>query len=192
MQDHGKTHARNWATFLALCCTLSGGLAWAANPKEKKTVLDQREFFRPELYISSSNASLDDALSQLSNRAQWEAFLAQRGSWNRTQKIGFRIMMVTIRPGDVPRYEPFAEGWLQGSEVWGLVLQVRHRVADGGAAAVLEDLHQSNLTLGEKGRFAAARQPGKRHKLSGALSGGLQMCLKGCQQCFSPIKRHLY
>ena len=40
------------------------------------------------------------------------AFLAQRGSWNRTQKIGFRVMMVTLRPGDVPKYEPFAEGWL--------------------------------------------------------------------------------
>jgi glucose/arabinose dehydrogenase len=46
-------------------------------------------------------------------------FLAQRGSWNRTQKIGFRVAMVTLRPGDVPKYEPFAEGWLQGSEIWG-------------------------------------------------------------------------
>jgi hypothetical protein len=79
MQEHVKTYARNWATFLALCCTLSGGLAWAANAKEKRTALDLKEFFRPELYISSSNASLDDALSQLANRGQWEAFLAQRG-----------------------------------------------------------------------------------------------------------------
>ncbi len=47
------------------------------------------------------------------------AFLAQRGSWNRTQKIGFRVMMVTLRSGDVPKYEPFAEGWLQGDKIWG-------------------------------------------------------------------------
>src|SRR5712664_1458057 len=47
------------------------------------------------------------------------AFLAQRGSWNRTQKIGFRVMMVTLRTGDVPKYEPFAEGWLQGDKIWG-------------------------------------------------------------------------
>ena len=45
--------------------------------------------------------------------------LAQRGSWNRGQKIGFRVMMVTLRPGDVPKYEPFAEGWLQGQDIWG-------------------------------------------------------------------------
>jgi glucose/arabinose dehydrogenase len=47
------------------------------------------------------------------------AFLAQRGSWNRSQKVGFRVMMVTLRPNDVPKYEPFAEGWLQGDQIWG-------------------------------------------------------------------------
>jgi glucose/arabinose dehydrogenase len=46
-------------------------------------------------------------------------FLAQRGSWNRTQKIGFRVMMVTLQTGNVPKYEPFAEGWLDGGQVWG-------------------------------------------------------------------------
>ena len=47
------------------------------------------------------------------------AFLAQRGSWNRSQKVGFRVMMVTLRSGDVPKYEVFAEGWLQGQDIWG-------------------------------------------------------------------------
>jgi glucose/arabinose dehydrogenase len=46
-------------------------------------------------------------------------FLAQRGSWNRSQKTGFKVMMVTLRPGDVPRYETFAEGWLDGDKFWG-------------------------------------------------------------------------
>jgi glucose/arabinose dehydrogenase len=46
-------------------------------------------------------------------------FLAQRGSWNRTQKSGFKVMMVTLRPGDVPKYETFAEGWLEGDKFWG-------------------------------------------------------------------------
>jgi glucose/arabinose dehydrogenase len=46
-------------------------------------------------------------------------FLAQRGSWNRTQKSGFKVMMVTLRPGDAPRYETFAEGWLEGDKFWG-------------------------------------------------------------------------
>ena len=46
-------------------------------------------------------------------------FLAQRGSWNRSEKVGFRVMMVTLRPRDVPKYEVFAEGWLQGDQIWG-------------------------------------------------------------------------
>ena len=50
---------------------------------------------------------------------QNRAFLAQRGSWNRTQRIGFRLMMVTLRTADVPKYEVFAEGWLQGGQPWG-------------------------------------------------------------------------
>jgi glucose/arabinose dehydrogenase len=28
-------------------------------------------------------------------------FLAQRGAWNRTQKTGYRVMMVTLRNGSV-------------------------------------------------------------------------------------------
>src|SRR4030095_9369324 len=46
-------------------------------------------------------------------------FLAQRGSWNRTQKSGFKVMMVTLNAGSAPKYEVFAEGWLQGEEIWG-------------------------------------------------------------------------
>lgn len=46
-------------------------------------------------------------------------FLPQRGSWNRTQKSGFKVMMVTLRPGDAPKYETFAEGWLDGDKFWG-------------------------------------------------------------------------
>jgi glucose/arabinose dehydrogenase len=57
---------------------------------------------------------------------QNRAFLAQRGSWNRSKKIGFRVMMVTIdAKGGVAKYEPFAEGWLQGEEIWGRPVYTR-------------------------------------------------------------------
>src|SRR6185436_10080947 len=58
------------------------------------------------------------------------AFLAQRGSWNRTQKTGFRVMMVTLQPTDVPKYEVFAEGWLQGDQIWGRPVYTR-QMKDG-------------------------------------------------------------
>ena len=47
------------------------------------------------------------------------AFLPQRGAWNRTEKTGYRVMMVTLRPADVPKYEVFAEGWLESNQPWG-------------------------------------------------------------------------
>ena len=47
------------------------------------------------------------------------AFLAQRGAWNRTEKSGYKVMMVTLRNGDVPKYETFAEGWLVNNAPWG-------------------------------------------------------------------------
>lgn len=50
-----------------------------------------------------------------------QIFIAEHGSWNRTDKIGYRLSLVKL---DAERhctaYEPFATGWLQGgSDVWG-------------------------------------------------------------------------
>ena len=49
-------------------------------------------------------------------------FIAQHGSWNRTAQagpIGYRIMTATIENNRVVKYEPFAEGFLQGRQAWG-------------------------------------------------------------------------
>ena len=49
-------------------------------------------------------------------------FIAQHGSWNRTSQagpIGYRIMTATVEGGKVAKYEPFAEGFLQGRLAWG-------------------------------------------------------------------------
>ena len=53
--------------------------------------------------------------------------LAQRGSWNRGEKIGYRVMMVTLSGnGKVAKYEPFVQGWLQGQEIWGRPVYTTH------------------------------------------------------------------
>lgn len=48
-----------------------------------------------------------------------QIFIAEHGSWNRSQKIGYRIMVVRLQGNDAVSYEPFAEGWLQGQRDWG-------------------------------------------------------------------------
>ncbi len=43
---------------------------------------------------------------------QGKAFMAEHGSWNRSEKVGYRIMMVDVKDGDVVESKPFIDGWL--------------------------------------------------------------------------------
>lgn len=70
---------------LTLGLTLAGlgilalsGAVFATQPKQPADYLDFKEFFEPELTISSSHAPLDDVIDRLPNQASWRAFLAQR------------------------------------------------------------------------------------------------------------------
>ena len=46
-------------------------------------------------------------------------FIAEHGSWDRSEKIGYRVMMLELEGNDVVSYEPFAEGWLRDEETLG-------------------------------------------------------------------------
>jgi glucose/arabinose dehydrogenase len=50
-------------------------------------------------------------------------FIAEHGSWNRTEPIGYRITTVRMN-GNEAIYEPFAEGWLQNGKAWGRPVDV--------------------------------------------------------------------
>ncbi len=64
-------------------------------------------------------------------------FIAEHGSWNRSRKIGYRVTMVTLDGDRAVRYEPFAEGWLQGETQWGRPADVL--VAPDGSLLVSDD-----------------------------------------------------
>jgi hypothetical protein len=68
------------ARHLALCALVLSltAPALAIEPTETKTLLDQKAFFRPELYLSSSHLPAEGSLAELPNRAAWEAFLASQ------------------------------------------------------------------------------------------------------------------
>src|SRR6267142_213975 len=46
-------------------------------------------------------------------------FIAEHGSWNRTNPIGYRVSNVRIEDGKAVSYEPFAAGWLKGNTASG-------------------------------------------------------------------------
>ena len=55
-----------------------------------------------------------------------DAFVAQHGSWNRSEPAGYRIMRIRFDDqGKAMGKEVFAEGWLQGDEAWGRPVDIK-------------------------------------------------------------------
>jgi trimeric autotransporter adhesin len=54
---------------IALCTAM-----WAMEPKESPSYLDQKAFFKPELYITSSHVPVDQVLDRLPNRSAWAKY----------------------------------------------------------------------------------------------------------------------
>lgn len=66
-----------------------------------------------------------------------DIFIAEHGSWNRSEKIGYRVMRVRMRDGQAQAAEPFARGWLQNESAWGRPVDVL--VMPDGALLVSDD-----------------------------------------------------
>lgn len=64
-------------------------------------------------------------------------FIAEHGSWNRSDPIGYRVMFVPIEGGKATGYEVFAKGWLQRGSPWGRPVDVL--VMPDGALLVSDD-----------------------------------------------------
>ena len=55
------------------------------------------------------------------------AFIAEHGSWNRTNPIGYRVMLVRVEDqSQAVSYETFADGWLQDGRAWGRPVDLEH------------------------------------------------------------------
>ena len=77
----------------------------------------------------------DDGIRQL--------LIAEHGSWNRSQKIGYRVTRVLVGPdGRALSYGPFISGWLQGDEFWGRPVDLE-LLSDG--SLLLSDDHGNRI-----------------------------------------------
>ncbi len=68
-----------------------------------------------------------------------QIFIAEHGSWNRSHKIGYRVMVVKVDGNKAVGYEPFAEGWLKGENVSGRPVDVL--VMHDGSLLVSDDFN---------------------------------------------------
>ncbi|MCP5047119.1 MAG: sorbosone dehydrogenase family protein [bacterium] len=68
-----------------------------------------------------------------------QIFIAEHGSWNRTDPIGYRIMNVFLKGNKPVEYRVFAEGWLRpgGKKRWGRPVDVL--VLPDGSMLVSDD-----------------------------------------------------
>jgi glucose/arabinose dehydrogenase len=101
---------------------------------------DCREFTAPAVMLGPHVASLGmrfytGTMFPLKYRQQ--IFIAEHGSWNRSEKIGYRITLVSRDEQKRLRYSVFAEGWLQGQKAWGRPADVL--VMPDGALLVSDD-----------------------------------------------------
>ncbi len=66
-----------------------------------------------------------------------QIFIAEHGSWNRSQKAGYRISLVRLEGNKAVSYEPFAEGWLDNDTVNGRPVDLL--VAPDGSLLMSDD-----------------------------------------------------
>ena len=66
-----------------------------------------------------------------------QLFIAEPGSRNRSEKIGYRIMLVRMGDDGPSGYEIFADGWLKGDEVSGRPVDLLF--LDDGSMLVSDD-----------------------------------------------------
>lgn len=102
---------------------------------------DCAKFTPPEVKLGPHVAALGMRFytgKQFPEMYRGRAFIAEHGSWNRTKKIGYRVVSVPIdKQGKAGGAEVFAEGWLQGETAWGRPVDVL--VAPDGSLLVSDD-----------------------------------------------------
>ncbi|EMR03469.1 PQQ-dependent sugar dehydrogenase [Cesiribacter andamanensis] len=78
--------------------------------------------------------------SQFPQAYRNQIIIAEHGSWNRTAKSGYRLMLVRLNEGgEATSYEPFISGWLdeESQEAWGRPVDVL--VQPDGSLLVSDD-----------------------------------------------------
>ncbi|MDK2889989.1 MAG: hypothetical protein PWR21_621 [Methanoculleus sp.] len=98
------------------------------------------EFTPPEQELGPHVAALGMRFytgEQFPGEYENRIFIAEHGSWNRAEPIGYRVTMVELENSTPVSYEVFAEGWLQEGDAWGRPVDVE--VANDGSLLVSDD-----------------------------------------------------
>ncbi|WP_316842832.1 sorbosone dehydrogenase family protein [Pedobacter gandavensis] len=83
---------------------------------------DPKDYSPPQAKLAAHTASLGMKFytgDQFPKAYKNQIFIAEHGSWNRKEPMGYRITLVKLDGNKVLSYEPFASGWLKDGKAWG-------------------------------------------------------------------------
>ncbi|WP_084605599.1 PQQ-dependent sugar dehydrogenase [Psychromonas aquimarina] len=81
-----------------------------------------QDYRKPALKLGAHVAALGMEFysgSQFPAEYRGNIFIAEHGSWNRSSKVGYRVVRVILDGSKVVDSQVFASGWLQGEKSWG-------------------------------------------------------------------------
>ncbi len=89
-----------------------------------QSLTDAEDFIKPSLELGAHVAPLGMTFhsgKQFPESYRGRIFIAEHGSWNRSDKTGYRVISVTLNNNRVVKLEPFVTGWLDHEEqtAWG-------------------------------------------------------------------------
>jgi glucose/arabinose dehydrogenase len=102
--------------------------------------IDLSKFVKPAMELGPHVASLGIRFytgNMFPPEYKNQIFVAEHGSWNRSHKIGYRVVVVKVEDGKAVSQKPFAEGWLKGESVSGRPVDVQQM--DDGSLLVSDD-----------------------------------------------------
>jgi len=80
------------------------------------------DYEHPKLKMQAHAAALGLAFytgTTFPEKYRGALFIAQRGSWNRSEKVGYQVIVVHMDGDRILGHEPFVSGWLRGQRDWG-------------------------------------------------------------------------
>lgn len=96
------------------------------------------DFQSPALKLGAHVAPLGLSFytgDQFPDANQNSLFIAEHGSWNRSSKVGYRVLQVDTSTAPVT-YKVFIDGWLQGESAWGRPVDI---VTDRDGSLLISD-----------------------------------------------------
>ncbi|MBI5906305.1 MAG: sorbosone dehydrogenase family protein [Deltaproteobacteria bacterium] len=123
-------------------------------------------FTPPELELPAHSASLGMRFYQgamFPSAYRGGIFIAEHGSWNRSNPVGYRVTFVRLEGNRAAGYEPFAEGWLSDGKAWGRPVDVQE-LPDGSLLVSDDKAGMIYRISYVESRRGSIPQPGSRRR----------------------------